>query len=40
MMQLYGFNYYITLPGGGGGGRPSVTLCDRRRGSVERYVTP
>ena len=34
------FNYYVTLPGGGGG-RPSVTLCDRGRwGSAERYVTP
>ena len=35
------FNYYVTLPGGGGGGRPSVTLCDRGEGgSAERYVTP
>ena len=32
------FNYYVTLLGGGG--RPSVTLCDRGRGSAERYVTP
>ena len=25
---------------GGGMGRPGVTLCDRGRGSAERYVTP
>ena len=25
-------DYYVTLPGGGGGGRPSVTLCDRGGG--------
>ena len=31
------FNYYVTLSGGG---RPSVTLCDRGRGSAKRYVTP
>ena len=30
------FNYYVTL----WGGRPGVTLCDRGRGSAERYVTP
>ena len=28
---------YVT---GGGGGRPSVTLCDRGGGRPERYVTP
>ena len=28
------------LGGGGGEGLPGVTLCDRGKGSAERYVTP
>ena len=30
----------VQLLRSGGGGRPSVTLCDEGGGSAERYVTP
>ena len=43
MEKSYGAVQLLRNAPGGGGGRPSVTLCDRGGwggGSAERYVTP